>query len=299
MFKFLDKFKKNSMKATGENSTISSDQLFEGNEEETGTNVKTELSIHPGSQVTNEEKYFLQFLHNELPDLKENQISISGVDLKRTDSDVLITAFVRNSLRKSVKFEKTALLLIGPDGERLARKEFDLSTLGELPAQSSRPWQFKFSQAEIEAKEISLTGWKLAFELKKVNLPHGLDLEDSWKKSLADEEVRKLETMVKSLDAPKPGEVNFMGIAIKLLDNGQLHTILLIRNGSEKEINLKQIPLIVEDAHGDVVAKGGFQLEELKVKANTSKPWTFIFPESLVVKQTPDLSKWKVYPITK
>ena len=60
--------------------------------------------------------------------------------------------------------------------------------------------------------------------------------------------------------------------------------------------NLNNLPLIVEDASGEVIAKGGFKLDQLEVKANTSKPWTFIFPKELLLKENIDLSKWKVYP---
>ena len=87
-----------------------------------------------------------------------------------------------------------------------------------------------------------------------------------------------------------------MGIQAQIDENGSLHTTLLIRNGSEKNVKFEQLPLIVEDASGDSVAKGAFQFEELEVKANTSKPWTFIFPKELVLKEDMDLSKWKVYP---
>ena len=44
------------------------------------------------------------------------------------------------------------------------------------------------------------------------------------------------------------------------------------------------------------IAKGGFNLDQLEVKANTSKPWTFIFPKELLLKENMDLSKWKAYP---
>ena len=63
-----------------------------------------------------------------------------------------------------------------------------------------------------------------------------------------------------------------------------------------KNIQIQQLPLTVEDATGEIIAQGGFKLEDFEVKANTSKPWTFIFPKSLVTKEQPDLSTWKVQP---
>jgi accessory Sec system S-layer assembly protein len=296
MFKFLRKNKKEEMKPTGGDSTISSDQLLDGEEKETDTLVKTTLSIHPSTKVTSEEKYYFQFLNNELPQLKENQLSISGVDLKKDGSKLYITAFVRNSLSKGIKLSATPLLLLDTNGEKLGRKEFDLSVLGEIPARSSRPWQFIFDEKDLAVQEIPQTDWKLAFELKKPSVPHSLDLEDTWKKSMADGDKEKLESLVKTMDPPKKGEVNFLGIQAKVTEQGQLQTTLLIRNGSEKNITLQQLPLIVEDASGEVVAKGAFSLSDLEVKSNTSKPWTFLFPSDLLIKEEPDLSKWRAYP---
>lgn len=294
MFKLLDRLKKGSGKLTGKESTISSEQLLNTKDEETNQSVKTGLSIHPQANLSQEDQYFFQFLHNDLPDLKENQISISGVDLKNIDGHLHITAFVRNSLNKSIKLQASPLLLIDHDANVIARKEFDLSLLGEIPARSSRPWEFQFSLEEMKVTEIPHTGWNLAFELSS-RTPHSLELEESWKKSLATEEINSLEKLVQSLQIPKPGEVNFLGIKVKFDQEGKLHTTILIRNGSNKSITLQQLPIAVEDASGELVAKGAFTLNNLQVKANTSKPWTFIFPETLIIEKNPDFSRWKAF----
>jgi len=277
-------------------SVIDSNELFE-NEELTVTDVevKPELSFHPDWQISIEERYYYQFLNNEQAPLKENQISLSGVDLQRTEQGYAVTALVRSSLTKAVRFQETPLLLIGPNGEMLGRKVFDLSLLGELPPKSSRPWKFLFEKHTLTTDELPATGWKLAFELKKAPKPHSLDLAESWEKSLADEDKEKLVSLVQSIQPPKPGEINFMGLQIQLGANGDLHVTLLIRNGSDQQIQLQQLPLQVEDAAGDVVARGAFALDSFNVKPNTSKPWTFIFPKSLVLKEDPDLSNWRAY----
>jgi accessory Sec system S-layer assembly protein len=297
MFKLLDRFKKETKKIQGKESHVSSGDLLNQESVDTSSQemVRTTLSIHPDSKLTQEDQYYFQFLNNDLPDLKVNQLSIAGIELKKDQEALYVMAFVRNSLPKAIKLGQTPLLLIGPGGENIASKEFDLSLLGDIPAKSSRPWQFVFPLKEVKQSEIPLTGWKLAFELKA---PHKLDLDKSWEQSMAGEEISKLEKLVSTLQAPKPGEVNFMGLKAAI-DNGSLHITMLIRNGSKKDIHLQQLPLVVEDASGNMIAQGGFQLEDFKVKANTSKPWTFIFPETLLKNKAPDLSKWKAYPLTK
>lgn len=282
----------------GEDHTVDSKELFGDEAQDTGREVKTKLHFPAGVQVGQEERYYYQFLNNELPLLKENQISLSGIEVnKEEDGRVLVKAFVRNSLPKGITFnEPVPLLLMGPEETLLARKTFNLAELGEIPAESSVPWLFVFEKPYVLAEEIPQTDWKLAFELKKERGPHTLDLEESWEKSLADTDKRKLEELVKKITPPKPGEVNFMGIQARLATDGSLHCTLLIRNGSEKNMQLEQLPLVIEDASGEVVAKGGFVLDHFEVKANTSKPWTFIFPKELLLKDNPDLSRWKAYP---
>ena len=103
--------------------------------------------------------------------------------------------------------------------------------------------------------------------------------------------------MVAGLPKLKEDEVNFMGLEAVMQEAGTLAVTVLIRNGSKKKsIKIEQLPLVVEDADGDQVCQGGFALEDFEVKANTTKPWTFIFPEPLVVKKNPNLTRWKVYP---
>ncbi len=87
-----------------------------------------------------------------------------------------------------------------------------------------------------------------------------------------------------------------MGLEAALQENGSLAVTVLIRNGSKsKSINIEQLPLVVEDADGDQVCQGGFTLNDFEVKANTTKPWTFIFPEPLVVKK-PNLKLESIPP---
>lgn len=279
-------------KKQGEDSTIDAGQLLQKEYEQKEEWIKTDLSFHPHMSISTEQKYYFQFLNNELPPLKPNQLSLSGIELKKENGRYIVTAFIRHTLNQSLSLGEAPLLLIGPNGELLGRKVFPLNELGELPPNSSRPWSFMFLESDLFVKELPETGWKLAFEIKK---PHALDMEESWEKSLSDEDKQKLEQLVRSLAPPKEGELNFMGLQAKMGEDGSLIVTLLIRNGSYKNVRLEKLPLVVEDANKEIVARGAFSLQ-LEVKANTSKPWTFIFPKSLLTKEHIDLSAWRVYP---
>lgn len=287
---------------TGNESTVSSEELLnETSEQEAEQNqIHTELSIHPEWTLSKEDQYSFQFLNMECPPLLPNQVSLSGINLQEEkEGTYQVTAFIRNSLSKAITLHETTLVLLDSEDQVLGRKTFDLSDAGTIPGQSSRPWNFLFTDKDLFTTSLPEEGWKLAFQLKPSSRKHSLDLENSWDQTLADKDKEKLKEMVEKLDPPKAGEVNFMGLQASKKDDGNLHVTMLIRNGNEKNIKLEQIPLQVEDAEGDMVAKGGFTLNDFEVKANTSKPWTFIFPKELIQKENADLSHWKAYPIQK
>ena len=168
--------------------------------------------------------------------------------------------------------------------------------MGEIPAVSCMPWSFLFEEEDILA-EIPDNDWKIAFELKnQVSQEHSLDLAPTWKEQLSDAQRINLQQFVAGLPKLNQGEVNFMGIEATFKESDEFAVTVLIRNGSDKQIKIEKLPLVVEDANGDQVCQGGFTLDNFEVKSNTSKPWTFIFPGKLVKKKNPDLSRWKVYP---
>ncbi|MBO0997870.1 SLAP domain-containing protein [Bacillus sp. SD075] len=129
--------------------------------------VHTALMFHKGWETSKQEEYVYRFHHQRLPALKPNQISISGIKLARVENDVIIVAFLRNSLEKAIMFDIVDLLLVDEDGKFLAKKAFDLTELGEIPALSSMPWRFLFEEGDMLAETIPDHGWKIAFEWKR------------------------------------------------------------------------------------------------------------------------------------
>ncbi|WP_096202404.1 accessory Sec system S-layer assembly protein [Bacillus sp. FJAT-45350] len=271
------------------------DELNENQDEK----INTVLSMHPEWNLPREDIYAFQFLNQECEPLRPNQLSLSGINIiPEEGGDFRVTALVRNTLSKSIKLEETPLVLINESGDTVAKRIFNLVDLGDIPPNSSRPWTFHFSKEDLLASDLPKTKWKLAFQFSSQKKNHKLELEESWKKSLTLESKIQLEEMVKKLTPPKQGEVNFMGVQAKQIENNSIHVTLLIRNGSDKNIHIEKLPLQVTDATGEIVAKGAFHLDKLAVRAHTSKPWTFIFPDSMVVKTNADLTKWQVSPLS-
>ncbi|GAB4074053.1 accessory Sec system S-layer assembly protein [Barrientosiimonas marina] len=257
--------------------------------------VETELSIPDDWGLTEEDRYVYAFHNSQSPKLHQNQISIYGMEVKQTKKGMEVAGLIRNTVTKAIQFGETRVLLLGSDQKPVARKTFDLSQLGSIPANGARPWTFVFEPDMIVGDTAQLAGsWSLAFELKK---SHQLDLENSWEESINEQTRASLETIVKQAPKLKPGEMNFMGVQARQQDNGDIAATILIRNGAEKNIHLEQVPLGLKDASGEEVARGSFQMTDFTIRANTSKPWTFIFPARMIIREEIDLSEWSAYPI--
>ncbi|WP_088104296.1 accessory Sec system S-layer assembly protein [Halalkalibacter urbisdiaboli] len=298
MIPFFNKNKDNKPKLEGQESAVSSEDLLNEVGSDDDESVQTDLSIHPDWNIAKEDQYAFQFLNMECPPLKPSQLSLAGISLMQDgEHQYRVTAFIRNSLDKTIELGEMNLVLMDENEKILGRKLFNLKEVGELPPRSSRPWYFTFSAKDLFTTELPTTGWTLAFliEEKNTDTTHRLDLAPAWKQSLNKASKQQLEKIVADLEPPKEGEVNLMGLQAKQTEEGELHVTMLIRNGSDQNVNLEQLPLHVEDATGELVAQGSFKLEDFVVKANTTKPWTFIYPKSLVQKQQPDLSKWKAF----
>ncbi|MGG3870911.1 accessory Sec system S-layer assembly protein [Brevibacillus laterosporus] len=258
----------------------------------------TALSLHPlwENELDNMQKYSMSFMANQLEPLEEGNIAISGFNMVPHEDGVEIAAFVRNASDQPVALGKMTLLILFEGDKLFTRQEFDLSELGEIPAFHARPWNFVFTREHFITTNVLLQNWKLAFELaqNKMVLPKNLELEESWVKSLTNDQKKYFIELAKSLPELKEGEVNVQSVQAKQNDEGVIRAILLIRNGSTQNLSFEQLPLALYDATGDKVAEGVFQLKDFVVNAQTSKPWMFIFPKESILKENVDLSQWKV-----
>jgi accessory Sec system S-layer assembly protein len=295
MFKFLSKNTQENMKKTGLDNTIESGAILNDEEKEelnSNRDIHTKIFYHPSWNIGSEQRYVLNFLNNDLPPLKPYQLSLSGIELTKIPNAIIVSAFIRNSLPKAINLQELPLILLDENQEIIAQHVFDGNQLGEIPAESSMPWNFTFPKETIKKDTFSTENWTLAFNLAYTK--HHLDLDESWEKALPQEDIERLQKIVEQLPQLKENELNLTGLQANIADNGDLHITVLIRNGSNKNMNLEKIPLRVMDAAGDVIAEGGFSLNNFTVKGNTTKPWTFIFPASLIKKENIDLSRWSV-----
>ncbi|PGS52638.1 accessory Sec system S-layer assembly protein [Bacillus sp. AFS041924] len=283
----------------GKDSTVSSSDLLQQSstdqavqvEENEVNEIFPKISFHPLMHIEDEKRYVYQFLNNELSPLKPNQLSLSAIELEvNEDGSATVTSFVRNSLPKSVRLEDAILLLISEEGELLAKKGFRLEELGEMPPCSSRPWRFVFEREFLLKEDLPEKGFELAFDLSKTI--HRLDIDPTWEGRLTEEQITELSNLVGTLPKLRINEVSLHALRANYNDDGNLAVDILVRNGSTQAVNLELLPLEMLNENGEIIAKGLFTLPPLTIQANTSKPWTFIFPQELVEVKT--FTQWTI-----
>lgn len=289
LFSFFRKTEK-----TGAESAVDSKELIDNRSNETEEEeVITELSFHPEWMIPQEQQYVFRFLANELEPLKPYQLSLSGIDIdvEEANGNWLVKAFFRSSVPEEITMGNIELLLTDKDGKLCASKNFDFNELGKLPSNSARPWVFVFEKDFQKSEEQPDEGWTLNFNIQSL-VPHSLDLDPVWEKSLDAGQKEGLKQLVDNLPKLKPSEVNFTGFQTHFKKDGSLDVAILIRNGHTRSVNLEKLPLEIVDATGQVVCKGTFNLPPLTIKANSSKPWTFTFPKQVITVKKPDFSRW-------
>lgn len=260
--------------------------------------LETTLSIPESWNLTEEEKYVYAFHNSQSPKMKPNQLAIYGMELIENENDdtIRITGLIRSTIPQTISFEDIAIVLRNEKEEVIAYKRFDLSKLGDLPPNSARPWDFHYNKSDFIKPIATLPKeWSLAF---RIETEHRLDIDPSWEDILSENQKKQLEQLIEQIEDVRD-EVKFTGFSAYHEENGNLIVSVLIRNGYDRDISIEQLPLAVRDGSGEEVARGAFKLDNLTVKANTSKPWTFTFPKSLVLKDDIDLSRWAAYPIQK
>ncbi|WP_217586209.1 accessory Sec system S-layer assembly protein [Lentibacillus saliphilus] len=256
----------------------------------------TELYI-PDHDPIGRDAYAYYALHNaKSPSMKKDQLSIYGIELsKQSDSSFIASALIRSTIHKPVRLKSSPIVLLGAEGRAIARTVVDFTELGVLRPNTSRPWQFEFPKASILVPGTpDLQNWSLAFEK---DTEHKLDMEDMERAGISEVSRAKLRKIVEQAPLLDRNELSFMGLGIKRNESGGLTSTILIRNGTMQDLQITQVPLVVHDATGDIVARGTFELSDFNIKANTSKPVTLVFPKSGIVKEHIDLSMWSIKAI--
>ena len=256
------------------------------------TYVTTELSLPSCIHVSKYQINIYKKLHEKLPKMKKNKFNIYGAEIKIINkSKIIVIAFIRNTVPKDLRLNPAVVVLLDEQMESFAKVKVDFSELGALPPNTARPWTIEFPEDSFLQEDTNkLNKWSLAFEK---NITHQVDYSDMDESKISETVKNQLTEIIEKAPLDK-NEISFMGLSAKFDDANNIVTTILIRNGTDQNIEIKQLPLKLFDATGDLSAQGTFKLENLDVMSNTSKPISLVFPNSSILKPDMDLTKWRI-----
>lgn len=243
--------------------------------------VYPKLLIPNPDRFEEEEIYILKYKHGKLDSMKENQLQLRAYAVELVnDAQVLVHAFIRHSVRAEIQLEDASIVLRDESGKSLCKKTFLLKGLGALPPLTSVPYTFMFDISSLSNEQKQNTEkWSIGFEIL---MPHQLVYDPSWENSLTDEQRNYFQTIFDQNPQAAEDELNFMLINAQKAD-GNIHVTVMIQNGKKQNVEISQLPLLLQNENGQTIAQGTFKMEKFAVPANTSKPWVFVFPKETIL----------------
>ncbi|WP_391120079.1 SLAP domain-containing protein [Psychrobacillus sp. L3] len=259
--------------------------------------LKTILEFSDLWNLNEQERYVFQSAHNKLKGLEPNQLNVHGVNLYKTSDGFIITAIIRQSLKKNLALGDIRLIVRDTEGKDIAKKDFNMEHYGELASLRARPWMFEFDNDSLFVPQDEITDqmeFVVVFEYQQKSVSHfTLQLDEKWSQDLTHDQK---ESLTKTLDSLNPIAVNDMSIsAYNLEEQANGVTIdAFIRNSFDKEVTLNNLPVQLFDAAGSLVAQYEFSLEQFTIISNHGRPVSLFIPKEIFKKVNPDWSSWKM-----
>lgn len=247
--------------------------------------IYPKLYIPDQGLYENEDIYILKYKHGQLPPLKENQLQLHTYRVEQLSEDeIIVHAFIRHGITSEIQLEDASIVLRDENEQSILKEQFSLNDLGVLPPLTSIPHAFEFNITALpEERKQNIEKWSIGFEIQ---LPHQLVYEPAWEKSLTDEQRKYFETAFGQCPPLGEDELNFMLLSAQKTNKG-IHVTVMIRNGKKQDVEISQLPLILQGSDGQTIAQGSFTMDKFNIPANSSKPWIFIFPKESVLIEEP------------
>ncbi|WP_194287399.1 SLAP domain-containing protein [Gracilibacillus oryzae] len=105
-----------------------------------------------------------------------------------------------------------------------------------------------------------------------------LFLEEKWEKTISAQDLEMIENIFKQTKNADNEQVRIIPIRFAVNHRTDLLCITLIHNFTNTNLNLTKVEIVLKK-NGSELTSNLFEEQRLKLDAETSMPWTFIFPK--------------------
>ncbi|WPC42262.1 SLAP domain-containing protein [Clostridium sp. JS66] len=258
--------------------------------------VPTVLSLleNDDNVMSDVQKDILEDEIKELPPIKEGQLNISGIYAYDLGEKLEVKAYIRNGYSKEISLDNIPLVIYNSKNEMLAYQVFNLNSLGAIPSKGARPVKVYFEKKNVYVESIPVDDWSIGFDTKvetakrvKIDyekLPRNIEVEDKL----------VFDNFLRGLPDVNEGEFIISTFSVGIQKDGTIIVTVVMRNGNDKAIGLKEIPISLKDANGNVVKSNLFKLENFEVGAFKARIFNFAFPTNFKLEKDVALDDWKV-----
>jgi len=232
------------------------------------------------------------------PSITDGRVTIDFTSAASDGKGLLVGFFINNGYSQRVKFQNVPLVLIDSDRRILAQQSFRGETIGVIQGGSAKACVVRFKPDHVYTKDIP-EGCQVCFDVRpkrskqpkaaqKVKLQYQALPED-----LPENQKQELKRILEKLPPMKRGKVDFSPLCAKLTTPSNLLATVIIRNATDKPLNIEQIPLVIYNAHYKELARGQFDVKSITIEPYKAVLWTFNFEHVLQEKEI-DLSSWYI-----
>lgn len=121
------------------------------------------------STLNEKTKEHYKQLYKKLPMMQDEQLMITGVELKIEKTHTLkVLCFIRSTLKRPIRINTRKIILFDENSEFFAKKDEGFNSLGRLLPNTAKPFMIEFSKEHLKQLNINNLGsWSIDFEENK------------------------------------------------------------------------------------------------------------------------------------
>lgn len=261
-------------------------------EEKKAVDIKLSLTQEMEVVMSDVQKDYLEEEMSEaIPQIERGQVNVSGVYAYKEGDQWEVKFYIVNGLNQELNLEKVPFKIVTSSGEEIAYQVFDLKDMGNIPPCSARPGKVYFNKGNVFVDEIKHDDWKIVFDANiKAVIYKDIEFEN-FPEEMSEKDKDAFNEFLKRIPKIENGQFSINVFTMLQYKNGDILITLVFRNGADKEIEIKKLPLTLKNENNEIVFSSAYELQDFKVSSQKAKILSVLVKKDILRKEEVDLTK--------